>query len=127
MIDFFVDGEFYSDLDELMDAWGVYSPEDLEDAEEGLGVLEDEWSVVAYEASTAPFYVLKLDELVEYITETIIVDFPDDRDDITYNRTVEALRAGIDVDKINNLMPNVWQPTKNKFIITKQDLINYIG
>ncbi len=53
MTDFFVDGEFYSGLDELMEACGVYSPEDLEDAEEGLGVLEEDWSVVAYEAYSA--------------------------------------------------------------------------
>ncbi len=126
MTDFFVDGEFYSDLDELMEAWGVYAPVDLLDDEEGLGLLGEDWSVVAYEAYSAPIFKLTSDDIVSFITEQYN-EYPDDDNDYTYDSTVEAVRAGIDVDKINSLMPSVWRPTKEKFIITKQDLINYIA
>ena len=125
MTDFFVDGEFYSDLDELMEAWGVYAPVDLLDDEEGLGVLEDDWSVVAYEAYSAPIIQISADDIIEQVLN--VCNFPDDDNDQTYDRVVEALKAGIDVTKINSLMPSVWRPTKEKFIITKQDLINYIA
>ena len=125
MTDFFVDGEFYSDLDELMEACGVYAPVDLLDDEEGLGVLEDDWSVVAYEAYSAPIIQISADDIIEQVLN--VCNFPDDDNDQTYDRVVEALKAGIDVTKINSLMPSVWRPTKEKFIITKQDLINYIA
>jgi len=125
MTDFFVDDEFYSDLDELMEAWGVYAPVDLLDDEEGLGVLEDDWSVVAYEAYSAPIIQISADDIIEQVLN--VCNFPDDDNDQTYDRVVEALKAGIDVTKINSLMPSVWRPTKVKFIITKQDLINYIA
>lgn len=126
MTDFFVDGEFYSDLDELMEACGVYAPVDLLDDEEGLGLLGEDWSVVAHEAYSAPIFKLTSDDIVSFITEQYN-EYPDDDNDYTYDRVVEAIRAGIDVDKINSLMPSVWRPTKEKFIITKQDLINYIA
>lgn len=123
MENFFVDGNFYTDLSELMEDLDV----DVEyDVEAGLDVLEDDWYVRAYYAESAPIFKLTSDDIVSFITEQYN-GYPDDDNDYTYNKTVEAIRAGIDVDKINSLMPDVWRPTKNKFTITKADIIKYIG
>jgi hypothetical protein len=114
MENFFYDNEFYSDLDSLMD--------DLDlNAEADIYQLPDDWFITCFESKREPIFILSVDFITDAINEERFSEEGREFDEIN-----EVLSNNIDYEKINALIPNLYYPTRTKFLITRADLINYI-
>ena len=119
MENFFIDGKFYNDLSELMD------DRDIQDDE--LHLLDGDWCETAKQSKLEKIFTLKKDFVVNAIieqTDTWEERFPEDSDDL-FEEIKKAVEQGIDLEKMNNLLPELYYPDGVKFKITKQDLIDY--
>lgn len=112
MENFFIDENFYSDLSELIEH--TSDEEDLSD-------IDDDWSVVCNESKLEKVVTLSTDWIIRYIGEE---RFEEDGD--THEKVYDLLERRIDYEAINSRMPELYYPTRVKFTITKQDLLDYI-
>lgn len=111
MENFFIDDVFYDDLCSYMD------DRDLEEDN-----IPDDWSEMAVESKLEPIFDFTLDWIFDRLNEER------ERDDENGNagkRLVKLLEKHIDFKAINEGMPKLYYVTKNKFEITKQDLLDY--
>lgn len=115
----------FQDVDDLLDELEIdyYSDRASEkDTRFHITELEDDWSVIC----TLPEYQkpnLDIDELAEMLAEKsqIHEDFLE-----SFDKHVKALlKKHIDFQKLNAEMPEYYYEGKEKFIITKQDLLDY--
>lgn len=112
MENFFVDENFYFELSDLIDSTSF---------EEDLSDLEDDWSVEANWSNLEKAFTLSTDWIMKYIGEERF-----DEDSDTHEKCYDLLERCIDYDRINSLVPEMYYATKEKFTITKQDLLDYI-
>lgn len=116
---FFYNDTFYPELDYLM--------QDFEIDENELPDLPDDWEIEVEETSKEKIFVLTKEFIVDHIltaTDNWEDRFPED-DDNTFKQIEKAIIAGIDIDKINDLLPSLYYVNGKKYIITKNDLINW--
>lgn len=116
MENFFIEDEFYSDLSDLIDR------EDCEPEE-----LPDDWSVEAIGTELEKIFELKEDFIIDAIlnkTDTWDERFPEEADRI-FEKIKVAVKQGLDVKKINDLLPSLYYPSNETWTITKNDLIEY--
>ena len=110
---FFIDDEFYDDIyhyAESMDG-------EIED-------LEDDWAIQVTACELQPLVTLTPDWIVERICEE---RFSEDNSDQEYEKIIKALKQCIDFDKLNSLMPKLNYATREKYFITKTDLLEAIS
>ncbi len=119
MENFFYNDQFCSDLSDLMDI--------LDIDEDNLNELAEDWSVKVEESAL---------EKIFPITEQFIIDavnyhsarhddrFPQDSETI-FKSVGEAIKNGIDIDKINDAMPSLYYANGDKFTITKINLVEW--
>lgn len=114
MENFFYNDDFYSDLNDLIDSLEI-----------DIDRLEEDWSILVEQCSLEKIFTFK----EKFITETILEAtdtwedrFPEDSDR-TFDKIKEAIKQGIDIEKMNNLLPSLWYPNGKKVTITKKDLI----
>ncbi len=119
---FCIEDQFYRDLESfVMEASeaGVFG-----DAQEWIDVLPDDWAQKIEMCDQEKMFVLDEDDVEVWIER--MLDYHDDR--ISENDMSEELKkafmAGIDLQKINYEIPELWYPNGTVSIITKQDLIN---
>ncbi len=121
MENFFYEDRFCSELSDLMDVFDI--------TEENIKDLDENWSVSVMASKLEKIFQFEQKFVVDAIvqqTDTWEERFPEESDS-TFEAIEKAIKAGIDIDKINSLLPSIWYPTDGEFIITKQDLIDYIG
>ena len=114
MENFFYDDKFYSDLGELMDDLDYYEEEDVLK-------LPDDYSLDCKESKLEPIVTLSVNWIGERIDEE---RFTEDADEI--EKIEKVLSANIDFEKINSLMPKLYYESKEKFKITKADMLEWI-
>lgn len=117
MENFFIEDRFYTELSDLIDEM------DLDD--EMVQNLPDDWSIEVEDSNLEKMFVFKerfvIDSIVER-TDQWEDRFPEEPDRV--NEKIEkAIKAGIDIDKINELLPSLYYPNGKKYTITKKDLI----
>jgi len=114
MENFFYDSEYCSSIEDL-----IYKVVDDEDE---IYELEDDWEIKCYKSNFE-----KLEEIDEYwITQRMDEDrFPED-DERTVDKLLKLFKDNINFEKINEQMPKLYYENGKSFMITKQDLINYI-
>jgi len=116
MENFFIEDNFYHDIGDLLDYF------DIENVEE----LEDDWALEAYEAVLEPIVIFTPENIRErVIYEDRYIEETYDVKESQEFKIEKILRENIDFDKINALMPKNYYGGK-RFIITKQDLIEYV-
>lgn len=120
MENFFYGDKFYSDISDLL--------EDIEVEDDNVKNLPDDWSIDCEDCSLEQMFVLTN----EFVSNSILERtdkwedrFPEDTD-IVDIKIRKAIEAGIDVDKMNALMPKLWYPNGTMFTITKKDLISEV-
>lgn len=115
MDNFFYDDEFYSELGDLL--------EDLEIGEDNAPLLPDDYCLNCVASVKEPIFELNADWIGERIDEE---RFPEESEDIS-TRIQKVLNANIDFEKVNAALPKLYYPTKEKFKITKQNIIEYLS
>ena len=112
---FFEDGEFYADLEDF-----IYKVFDGE--EEQVRELEDDAVFECKGSKLEPI----IDFSSQWITERIDDDrFSENNSDNEYEKITKVLDENIDFKKIVDLLPKLYYENyKDKFTITKQDLLD---
>jgi hypothetical protein len=116
---FFWNEYFCTDIDHLL--------MHLEIEEEDFSELEDDYMIECEATTLEKMFVIKKDFAVKAIvnqTDTWEDRFPEDSDDL-FDKIEKAIGDAIDIDKLNEGLPSLYYPNGVKFLITKQDLINY--
>lgn len=117
---FFYSDIFCSDINDLI--------EELELNDEEINDLNDDWKIVAQATTEEPIFQFKKQFVIDCIvnnTDTWEDRFPEDST-TTFKDIEKAIEQGIDIEKINELLPRLYYPNGEKFEITKQDLLDHI-
>jgi len=120
MENFFIDDSFYNDLSDMMD--------EMEIEEENISELPDDWSQKIQLSKLEKIFTLNKNFVTDAIiqkTDTWEERFPEDPNDSFMNKIEKAIESGIDIDKINSLLPELYYPTMEFVTITKKDLIDW--
>jgi len=120
MENFFIDDSFYNDLSDMMD--------EMEIEEENISELPDDWSQKIQLSKLEKIFTLNKNFVTDAIiqkTDTWEERFPEDTNDSFMNKIEKAIESGIDIDKINSLLPELYYPTMEFVTITKKDLIDW--
>lgn len=112
MENFFYSDGFYSDIE------GIFTELDFD--EDHLEDIEDDWKVECQESDLEPVVKLTPEWICEHINEE---RFREDGDE--WDKIYAILKDNIDFDKINLLIPELYYPSRRKFTITKQDIVDY--
>jgi len=117
MENFFYEDKFISDLTELLYELDL-TEEDTSDIEK----LPDDWAIEVMDTILEPMFKITPDWIIE--------NMPDDRsseDGDEVDRLYEKLKKNQELlDKLNELIPELYYPTDKSFTITKQDLIDFV-
>lgn len=112
---FFIDDKCYYDIGDMIE-------DVLDDYKEDLSDLPDDWSIDCYEAELQPLVTITKDWIYDRINKE---RFPED--DESVDRKLDKALDLIPYDKVMEAMPKLWYATRNKFILTKSDLLDYIN
>lgn len=120
MENFFIDDEFYGDLGDFCDRFA--------DDDEVFALPED-YSEEVIVGSREKIFDLTMDHVCEFIlerTDRWEDRFPEEADS-TFEKIKKAIKLSVDIDKLNENLPYLYYPSKEKATITKKDLIEYIS
>ena len=116
MENFFYNDNFYSDLDSFIH-------ENFDDEGE-ISELEDNKEYLCKGSTLEPIIPLSAKWIVNRIDDE---RFSENNNDQECEKIISILDSNIDYEKINSLIPKLYyENTKDKFTITKQDLLNAI-
>lgn len=107
---FYYGDKFYLDYSELMDDLDIEDPNDL----------PDDWDVTCFEVEEQPIYQFNPGIIANLVPDR---RFSEDGIDKEYDSVVEAIATCVDFGKLNSMLPKLYYPTKESFVVTKQDLI----
>jgi len=114
MENFFYDDKFYSDLGELMEDIDLFEKDDVLK-------LPDDYSLDCKGSKLEPIITLS----PEWISERIDDErFSEDGDEI--EKVEKALLASVDFEKVNSLLPKLYYVSREKVIITKADMLDWV-
>lgn len=119
MENFFYCDNFYSDISDLMD--------ELEIDEDNVNDLPGDWEVEVEDTTKEKIFVFEKQSVSDAIIETTDrweERFPEESES-TFKQIESAIKAGIDIDKINELLPSLYYANGEMSIITKDDLIGW--
>ena len=109
--------QFVTDYEDLMYYLG----------EDDLNELPEDYSVKIQLSKSEKIF--KMEE--NWIVDTIIQQtdkwedrFPEDSDSV-FKQIESAIRSGVDFEKINQNLPDIYYPSGEYAVVTKQDLINF--
>ena len=111
MENFFYNDEFYDDIGSLMDA---------QDIDETMDGIDDQWEIECREGQLEPIVTLSVEWIMDRINPDRYTEDGDECHDIA-----DLLEQYVNYEEINTQMPKLWYPTRKKFTITKQDLIDW--
>lgn len=116
MENFFIEDEFFSTLDDLIDYIGL-------DVEE----LDDNWTTKVKLSELEPMFQFNEKFIVDAIinnTDLFEDRFPENSDNI-FDKIKEGIIASVDLEKLNKMIPSLYYPNCDYRIITKQDLLDF--
>jgi len=116
MENFFIEDEFFSTLDDLIDYIGL-------DVEE----LDDNWTTKVKLSELEPMFQFNEKFIVDAIinnTDLFEDRFPEDSDN-AFKKIEEAIIGSVDLEKLNKMIPSLYYPNCDYRIITKQDLLDF--
>lgn len=115
---FYVEENFYLELSDLMDDYDI--------EEDELDDLPDDWSVKIEEATLEKMFKLTEDDVYTGIVDRIELchedRFPEDSDRV-FEEIKQAIKQSVDINKLNDLIPELYYPNGKKSVITKADLV----
>ena len=117
MENFFYNNDFYTDLEDFI--------EKVFDDESEIADLDNDKLYLCKGSKLEPILSLS----AEWIAERIDEDrFSENNSDGEIEEISEILESNIDYEKINSLMPKLYYENyKDKFTITKQDLLDAVS
>lgn len=117
MENFFYNNDYYTDLEDFI--------EKVFDDEDEIAELDDDKLFLCKGSKLEP--ILKLS--AEWIAERIDDErFSENNNENEVEKIMKVLSVNIDFDKINALLPELYYENyKDKFTITKQDLLDKIS
>ena len=122
MENFFANDEFYSELEDYIeDIWDNH--------EQAILDLPEDWKDEVIVGSKEKIFVITMDRVVDFImshTDTWEDRFPEDSDR-TMEKIEKAIRSSVDIEKMNDGLPFLYYPSKEKATLTKKDLVDYIN
>lgn len=114
MENFFHGDKFHTDLGSLID--DISETEDLSD-------LPEDWETDCTESNYESVFVLDPHDIYNAFAEDRDGEDMDSHDEI-----ISILKQHIDFEKINSLIPKMYyEKPRQKIIITKKDLLDYIS
>lgn len=117
---FFYEDCFCGDIEDLMS--------ELNLEEEHLPDLPDDWTVKVMGTKLEPMFQLSnafiVSEVFERSAQQWEERFPENSERVD-KELKQAIEAGIDVEKINSLIPSIYYPDDSEYTITKADLIEW--
>lgn len=123
MENFFYNNTFYCELENLIEELELYEIEQV-------ALLPNDWQIEVYDSKSDKMFSLDKEFVVNSVFRQIEDSFEDrfpDEDYSLSDRIQSAIRSSIDINKLNSMIPEMYYPLKNKTIITKTDLIEYIS
>ena len=117
MENFFLDGEFYDGLEDVIEQyeWSNYSE------------IPDDFNEVCYESVERPIGKFDLEDLSVYIDECCEENIPENHEDWYYEKIKTAVEQSIDFKKLNELLPTSYVKSNVKFILTKEDFEQFFN
>ncbi len=115
---FFIEEKFYSGIDVLID--DILYDEDCE-----IEDLDENYEIEIGLTDLEPIFKLEMDFVVSTImqnTDRWAERFPESDDDLD-KEIEEAIKASIDIDKLNSLLPKLYYPNGKYKKLTKKDLL----
>lgn len=118
MENFFVDDQFYGDVEDFVEA--------AEWDEEIVRALPDDWKQEVMLTRQEKVFSTDLEYIASEMAE-LLCDRNDDRMPEDPWQVIEkvkaAIRGAIDIDKLRELMPSLYYPADEKATLTKADII----
>lgn len=121
MENFFIDTEFYSDIESFL------SDMDMEDID--VVNLEDDWKIKVELSELKPMFQYKIEQITDDIiraTDRWEENFPEDSDNV-FKQLEFAIKQSIDLEKLNSLIPKLYYPSGIFVELTKKDLLDYVS
>lgn len=121
MENFFYDSKFFRDLEELMEYHDIATEADIY----GLPV---DWHIEAEEGSMQKIFTLKKSFIVDAVvnkTDAYGDRFPEESDSV-FKQIEIAIEQAIDIDKLNEMLPELYYPSGKFFIINRNHLFDFI-
>ena len=126
MNNFFVDSDFYETIEDLLVEM------EIENTSDAVEYIEEDLALVCEKTTLEPMFKIgKVDQ--DNILSNVFEDlctrnddrFPEDSDS-TDKKIKEAIKKSIDFKKLKELLPSLYYPNGEKFIITKKDILTYL-
>jgi len=114
MENFFIDDNFYSDLNEFIDHLDVDSVEEI----------PNEWTWRAELSTFEPMFKLDSEIMASLVGDAYDERYGEDQD--LSEKIIKALNESVDWDKLNSLIPKFYYANGEYETITKQDLIDHL-
>lgn len=117
---FFIEDRFYNDLGDYLDECDI--------DEENVNGLEETWSVEVEGSNLEKIFTLTDDYVADCViegTDRWEDRFPEDPEK-TFEKIKKALKAGLDIKKINESLPSLYYPNGKKYTISKSDIIDWL-
>jgi len=116
MENFFIEEEFCSDLQDLMDYLDIEEPKNLRSS----------WMLKVELTDLEPIFKISDKKLLELLVDNNEERLHEDFDGTDESRILKAINGSCDFVKLNELMPKYYFPNGKFAVITKQDLLNYL-
>ncbi len=110
MENFFYDDEYYHSIEDLIDE------NDLEDL---IQDAPDDWKIEVYQGIEQPAIKLSVDWIIDRISAENLTNDGD-----VWEEVERVLSRNIDFERINARMPRLWFISREKHVITKQDILD---
>jgi len=120
MENFYIDTEFYSDIESYLSNNGIEDDDVIN--------LEDDWSIKVQLSELKPMFQYKVDQITDDIlraTDRWEENFPEDSDTV-FKELEFAIKQSIDLEKLNSLIPKLYYPSGIFDELTKKDLLDYV-
>lgn len=113
---FFIEGEFYSNIEQYVDNMDFDSMEDM--------MLDDNWRIQVELADKEPIFKVNLYDIADDLYDRNEERFP--ADNTTFYKVKNVLEDFIDIDSINKNLPKLYYPNGTFAHITKEDIFNHL-
>lgn len=114
---FFYQDEYYSTIDDFMD-------ELFSNDKEHVATLADNKEFVCNTSKLSPIWQFDADSITESIDDE---RFSERNVDDEFRSISKILSDNIDFENINSLIPKLYYPSKETFVITKKDLLDWFN
>lgn len=116
MKNFFVEENFYTDLDDLCHYLSI----DIE----SINHLSEDWQLKVELSNLEPIFDVTPESLCQLLADANEERLSEDYDE--EEKVLKALKECIDFDKLKEKLPNLYYPNNTFQTITKADIVNFL-